>query len=901
MRGPVQTTETITPIEGARFTGSDPAVPPSALDPDLGGEDWLDAGFPFEVHDALHRAQRIDHPYVAENSEQLGWIQQRAWWLRTTIPATDRETGPGAERLLRMRGLDLAATLWLDGERAATHASLYRDLEIPLPAGPDGPHELLIRIDPPLWGLEAPQGPLDTARRLARAMGRDVPDDGGDSDDGDVQGLFGDPRTVLRRKPVVHFGWDFAPRLPSIGVRAIEVVERTERRVLGMRLRTLGLDEDGTAEVDLIARTTAPGARVDFELARPSGSACSTAVLSAHAISDEDGEARTRLRIPAADLWWPHDLGEPHLHTLTAALSDAAGRADATGRADGAGPADVTGLTRRVGIRTIELVREDAGDGHRAFHLAVNGTRVFARGASIVPDDMLRPDPARERRLAALAREAGMTMLRVWGGGGYAGDALLDAADELGLLIWQDAPFACSDQVESADFLAEVEAEIRVQAARLADHPSLALLTGGNEVLALHELAHGSLEHGPWGWHIVRELIPRVLAEIAPEVPYWPNSPYGEDDPAGVNGVADGDRHAWEVWHGLPLGAPDPDQHASFGEAAHFRRYRHDTGRFISEFGILSAACAPTLEQVIPREHRRLDSPVLRSRIRDEPKDKALAILDVETGVPRTFAEYVRTTQALQAEGMKYGIEHYRRQEPWTSGTLVWQLNEPWPGITWALVDHALRRKQAFHAVRRAFAPVIASFEDSEGVLRLWVVNSTPELADVRLRVRLERADGTVLLEDEAAGSAPAHGAAVLWTLPASSTAFFAEGPHVLDPGTIAWVEDAGGSTRLPANRLLGGALKDLPLPFPDVRPRVLESAGDRARLRLEARTLALGLTVTLGADDVQAEDNAIDLGAGRVRDLEIRAPRLHSRLDELLVSAYTPPGSTAALWTPET
>ncbi|UQN31429.1 glycosyl hydrolase 2 galactose-binding domain-containing protein [Brachybacterium kimchii] len=879
MSEPVRTTETITAVGRPGFTESEPAVPPTSLDP--GDEGWLEADLPFEVHDALHRAHRIDHPYVAENSERLGWIQQRAWWLRTTIPATDREAGPEGERLLRVRGLDLAATLWLDGELAATHASLYRDLEIPLPDGPDGSHELLIRIDPPLWGLEAPEGPLETARLLAAAMGRDA-SDGGGSDD---QGLFGDPRTVLRRKPVVHFGWDFAPRLPSIGVRAIEVVQRSERRVLGVRLRTLALDPDGAAEVELIARTTAAGARVDFEIARPAGiacSSCSTGPLSTHAIADRDGEARARLRIPAAELWWPHDLGEPRLHTLTAALTDG------------------TGLARRVGIRTIELVREDEGDGHRAFHVAVNGTRTFARGASIVPDDMLRPDPDRERRLAELAREAGMTMLRVWGGGGYASDALLGAADELGLLIWQDAPFACSDQAETTDFLTEVEAEIRVQAARLAEHPSLALLTGGNEVLALHELAHGSLEPGAWGWHIIRELIPRVLAEIASEVPYWPNSPFGEDDPAGVNGVADGDRHAWEVWHGLPLGALDPDQHASFGEAAHFRRYRHDTGRFISEFGILSAACAPTLEQVVPHEHLRLDSPVLRSRIRDEPKDKALSILEVETGIPRTFAEYVRATQALQAEGMKYGIEHYRRQEPWTSGALIWQLNEPWPGMTWALVDHALRRKQAFHAVRRAFAPVIASFEDSEGMLRLWAVNSTPEPADVRLRVRLERADGTVLLEDEAAGAAPAHGAAVLWTLPASSTAFFAEGPHVLDAGTIAWVEDAGGPARVPGNRLLGGALKDVPLPVPDVRSQVLESTGDRARLRLQARTLALGLTVTLGADDVLADDNAIDLAAGRARDLEIRAPRLHSRLDELLLSAYTPPGSAPALWTPE-
>jgi beta-mannosidase len=879
-----------TTVEDLRFTATEPGLAPSALDGSA--QPWREASLPFEVHDALARAGRIPHPYLGDTAERLGWIQERSWWLSATVPASPRETTPGSERVLRLVGLDLAATLWLDGELAATHASLYRDLEIPLPGAATRAHELLIRIDPPLWGLEAPAGPLATARLLARKMGREPREEG--------QGMFGDPRTVLRRKPVVDFGWDFAPPLPSLGVRAIDVIERPQRRILDARLRTLALEEDGTAAVEVSARTTSPGEHVAFEIARPRGGADT---VRAGAVADDAGLARARLRIPEADLWWTHDLGEPLLHTLSAVLPDG------------------TGATRRVGIRTLALERgvRDGADGRgrdgcgdagpAAFRFVLNGTRTFARGASIVPEDMLLPDDARVRRLTRLAREAGMTMLRVWGGGGYASDALLEAADELGLLIWQDAPFACSDQIETPSFLAEIEAEIRTQAARLAAHPSCALLTGGNEVLALHELAHGSLAPGAWGWHIVHELIPGVLAEVAPDLLYWPNSPYGEGDPGGLNGVADGDRHAWEVWHGLPLGAPDPDHHASFGQAAHFRRYRHDTGRFISEFGILSAACVPTLEQVLTPEQRRLDSPALRSRIRDEPKDKALAILEVETGVPSTLEEYVRTTQALQAEGMKYGIEHYRRQEPWTSGALVWQLNEPWPGMTWSLVDHSLRRKQAFHAVRRSFAPVIASFEDVGGVLRLWAVNSTAQSASLRLAVRLERADGTVLLQDEAAGSVPAHGAAVLWSLPASASPFDAPDEHALPPDVIAWVRNADGAenapdavrtARIPENRLLGGALQDLPLPAPDVRARVLEAEGDRALLRLEARTLALGLTLTLGAEDLEADDNAIDLGPGRTRDLEIRAPHLHERLGELRLSAYTPPGSAPALWTPQ-
>jgi beta-mannosidase len=62
-----------------------------------------------------------------------------------------------------------------------------------------------------------------------------------------------------------------------------------------------------------------------------------------------------------------------------------------------------------------------------------------------------------------------------------------------------------------------------------------------------------------WGWEFFTEVLPAAVARNAPGVPYWPGSPYGEGDPAGVNGVLDGDRHAWEVWHGIDIGAPSPE------------------------------------------------------------------------------------------------------------------------------------------------------------------------------------------------------------------------------------------------------------------------------------------------------------------------------------------------------
>jgi beta-mannosidase len=79
------------------------------------------------------------------------------------------------------------------------------------------------------------------------------------------------------------------------------------------------------------------------------------------------------------------------------------------------------------------------------------------------------------------AKEAGMNMLRVWGGGIYELDAFYDIADELGILIWQDFMFACSMYPADPATLASVREEVRHQVRRLQHHASLALWAGNNE------------------------------------------------------------------------------------------------------------------------------------------------------------------------------------------------------------------------------------------------------------------------------------------------------------------------------------------------------------------------------------------------------------------------------------
>lgn len=64
-----------------------------------------------------------------------------------------------------------------------------------------------------------------------------------------------------------------------------------------------------------------------------------------------------------------------------------------------------------------------------------------------------RATDATLRAMVSTSVAANMNMLRVWGGGMYYPDAFYDACDEMGVLVWQEAMFACSLYPADADFL----------------------------------------------------------------------------------------------------------------------------------------------------------------------------------------------------------------------------------------------------------------------------------------------------------------------------------------------------------------------------------------------------------------------------------------------------------------
>src|SRR5690606_29321642 len=126
----------------------------------------------------------------------------------------------------------------------------------------------------------------------------------------------------------------------------------------------------------------------------------------------------------------------------------------------------------RVGLRRVRLLREPDRFGE-SFELEANGRPLYALGANWIPDDCFPPRVARLRAQLERARDMNMNMLRVWGGGLYESDDFYDLADELGLLVWQDFPFACSYVPDDEAMQAVVRAEAEANVRRLRNRASL--------------------------------------------------------------------------------------------------------------------------------------------------------------------------------------------------------------------------------------------------------------------------------------------------------------------------------------------------------------------------------------------------------------------------------------------
>ncbi|MBT2501123.1 glycoside hydrolase family 2 protein [Curtobacterium sp. ISL-83] len=623
----------------------------------------IGATVPGEVHTDLLAAGIIDDPFDGDNEALLAWIGYCEWQYRTTFTWT---AGDAVRHDLVADGLDTAATITLNGHEVARTANQHRSYRFDVrPFLVEGTNELVVDL----------RSPIEYAREQEVVLGARPK-------------VMHHPFNAIRKR-ASDFGWDWGIDLSTSGIwRPIGIESWSGVRIASVRPLVDVVAGRGvlTAHVDLEwASETHPPTEVTVEVA---GGRASRPVTV--------GETAVTLVVEPdhVDLWWPRGHGEQPLYRVSVRAGDA-------------------DWSARIGFRTVTLDTTPDADGS-PFSIAVNDRPVYVRGANWIPDDALvtRMTPERYRASVTDAADAGMNLLRVWGGGMFESDDFYDVCDELGILVWQDFLFACAAYSEEEPLRSEVEAEAREAVTRLSAHPSLALWNGCNEnIWAYVEWGWAKdLVGRTWGEGYYRELLPAIVAELDPTRPYSPGSPFSFLDYAHPNDERNGTMHIWDVWN-----------------QRDYADYATHHPRFASEFGFQGPPAWTTLVDVVhdepldPYGHQ-----MLVHQKADDGNGKLERGLGAHLPVPTTIEGWHWATQLNQARAIRFAVEHFRSEFPRNTGAIVWQLNDDWPVVSWAAVDHAGIRKPLWYALRDAYQDRLLVFRPREdGGLELVLHNDS--------------------------------------------------------------------------------------------------------------------------------------------------------------------------------
>ncbi|HEY43237.1 MAG TPA: glycoside hydrolase family 2 protein [Anaerolineae bacterium] len=809
-------------------------------------DDWIDVAVPGDVHLTLVAAGRIPDPFYNRNELVCAWVEEREWWYRAQF--TYKHGLPQSEErlLLIFHGLDTFVTIWLNGEPLGEHGNMFREVVF------DVTHK--VRTDRPNTLALCFEAPVDHVRDKPSLFW--------------LPGVLEDTKRNLMRKAQFGFGWDWGPRLPTVGIwRPVELRREHQAAIQGVHFATLEIDPEGeralvSIRVDVERFAGDQPIEVALALIPPN----EAEAVAERTIALEEAGARllaeTKMSVKQPSLWWTHDLGEPSLYTLQVRILQ-----------DGR---ELENQRASVGIRTLELDQSLDPDesGARFFRFVLNGVPIFARGANWIPASSFVGALTADRyeRLLSAARDANMNMLRVWGGGIYEHDAFYEICDRLGILIWQDFMFACAPYPEDdPNFVDEVRAEARYQVKRLRNHPSLALWCGNNENQWLHQqraLPQEAKKPVP-GTLYYDEIIPEAVQELDGFTPYWPGSPYGGPHP---NSMMEGDVHDWHVWHGLPVRETDEVDLAKLftsgpePEDVSFVHYAENMGRFISEFGMHASPVYETLRRCMPSDQLYHHSPTMDHHNKDNPKNKGDNLMLTVTGLPKDLEEYIDFSMIAQAEGLKFGIEHFRRRKPHCSGTLFWQFNDCWPVLSWSILDYYGFGKAGYFYVKRAYAPVLASFKVlDDRAIELWITNDTLEAVRDTLTIQLGTFAKGKVWEEQHQVQVPANSSQVVWR--GEPQTVVAQPEHYLVVRSLA--------DRFPPNRHFFAAVKDLQRPI--VEPEVtFSSRGEHELLaHVHAPAYLYYVHVIVPDEYTYFSDNYFDLMAGETRTVVVTNPKV--------------------------
>ncbi|HZM10512.1 MAG TPA: glycoside hydrolase family 2 protein [Candidatus Limnocylindrales bacterium] len=841
---------------------------------------WRPAVVPGSVHLDLLRNKLIPDPFYRDNEAKLQWIENADWEYRTTVQAAPALLAQKNIDLV-FEGLDAYSKVYLNDKLILTADNMFRQWRVNVKADLK-PGANTLRVVFP--------SPIKAASEIA-------------ANDPWRERTHTEPKTYIR-KAAYEFGWDWGPRFVTSGIwRPVRLEAWDTARISNVHIRQLDVSNAVAhllAEVEVTA-SEAGNATISLEYGVTVKHSDATRTVE---LQPGVNHVTLPIDISNPQLWYPAGYGAQPIYKFQVQLKSAKQTLDEA--------------TAKTGLRSIVLRREPDQWG-RSFEFVVNGIPVFGKGADVIPFDSFptRVTTQQYRQVLQSAVDANMNMIRHWGGGYYETDEFYDLCDELGIMIWQDFMFGNDWQPGTYDWKLNVAQEAEQQLKRLRNHPSIVIWCGNNETEAAlawkdRDKLSPDVRFQMWQDYVstFSGILAAAVNRLAPETPYWPSSPSADYEELSDK-YQSGDMHDWSVWHGrVP-----------------FADYEKHNPRFMTEYGFQSFPEMRTVETfTIPEDRLNIFTPVMLAHQKNAAGNAIIRDYMLrDYPQPKDFASFLYASQVLQAEGIKIGAEHLRRNRPRTMGSIYWQLNDCWPVASWSSLDYYGRWKALHYYARRFYAPVLVSPHQEEGNVAVYVVSDKIAPMVATLRVRILGFDGAVLSDKSQTIQVAPLASKVYLTIPMLDITNL---PNA-DLGKIFAATDLLVDNKvISTNTLFFVPTKDMQLPQAKIESKLTAAApsnvgappsrpaqrDDRVgsnpvatesnyTLHLSSPVLAESAYISFGNLDAKPSDNYFDLLPGQPVDLTITSA---ASLDELktnmrvisLTDAFAPHEATVSAGT---
>ncbi|MFE4711978.1 glycoside hydrolase family 2 protein [Paenibacillus sp. NPDC056722] len=785
--------------------------------------EWINGNVPGSVFNDLLQAGQMEDPFFRDNEYDALELSKSDFEYTREFPV-EKDLLDHDVVLLRCEGLDTLCDLSINGTLVLKADNMHRTYEVDvkdvLVPGINVIHVLIQSAT--LYALEK-----EKEQHLSSCADA-------------VPGIS------HIRKAHSMFGWDWGPQIPDAGIwRDITIHGYDNGRIDDVYVTQthsenkvhldikVDLQHWSEAELHLRAVLESPDGQVYEQVSAVNLSQTSLAL----AITDPQ-------------IWWPNNFGSQPLYTLKVELSS--------------GAKVIDDKTLTIGLRTLTVkqVKDTWGE---SFEFEVNGKSIFAMGANYIPEDNVfgRINYEKTEKLIKSCVEANYNCIRVWGGGYYADDYFYDLCDQYGLIVWQDHMYACGNYDFTDEFKDSITLETIDNMKRIRHHASLGLWSGNNEL----EYAWAY-----WGWgerygeklkqdylKQFEEYLPELSKSLDPNTFYWRSSPSSTgnfDDPNNEN---IGDMHYWDVWHGRkPI-----------------TEFRTLFPRFMSEFGLQSFPSLKTVESFTLPEDRNIFSYVMESHQKNGTgNEKILYYISEYFKYPKDFDNLLYVSQLIQAEGMRNGIEHWRRNRGRCMGAIYWQLNDIWPVASWSSLDYFGRWKAGHYAAKRFFAPVLASACEEGTTVSLHVTNETLNETTGHLSWRLLNTRSELIQSGELAVSVDALSTQEITNLDFGSVLdtkqkqreSYLEFDYIVDGQSVS-----GGT-------VLFVKSKHFNYLDPQISTSVTETE-DQFIVEVKSQSLAKFVELSLSHADSLWSDNIFDLSASAAKTVTVSKDSLSEQL----------------------